>query len=441
MLNVADTRLSEALRLRCLLTKSNPDKHEVTEQFDRFALAVVHSFFNSCNAKRSLSRLASPVNPTHYINELIQFVARGTQTVKNSTLLAETERQINKFCSDESINRTAIYEEFKSRVDGAKPVIGNNPTYDAVTTMICNTVKQHIDRVVTANEEIQYHLSRIAVLINEQSSELHTFTDDIISKILLCKYQFDEPKHLNLVLANLDAYIDLLSNENYEISTQLYNDRLRNIPLASMLLFSPGINGRVKSQILSRIGHFSSFQFPGLEIGPGAGEWTKDLVALDPLYLVDIHQHFLEKTKQTFPDTYQKRLRTYVTTETDLSMLPQGQFGLVFSWAVFNLLPKETIHKYLQEIFKVLRPGGITIFSYNNCESYIEAARYEAGLATYITKTDIINIATSIGFTVSFSDEDYSTGISWMELTKPGILSTIKSGQVLGKILSTQFLT
>ena len=101
----------------------------------------------------------------------------------------------------------------------------------------------------------------------------------------------------------------------------------------------------VRNIVASKIAMLTNPRYAGLEIGPGDAVWTDHLVACDPLYLVDIHQDFIDSTLSHFPEAYQKRLRTYLIskhaliTDNDLSVLPQNQFGFIFSWNVFDYLP------------------------------------------------------------------------------------------------------
>lgn len=185
----------------------------------------------------------------------------------------------------------------------------------------------------------------------------------------------------------------------------------------------------------AQISKHASWQYPGLEIGPGEGIWTTQLVACEPLYLVDIHREFLDRTKYKFGIEYQAKICNYVTSETDLSMLPQNQMGFVFSWNVFNYLTADIIEQYLIEIFSVLRPGGSCMFSYNNAERFSCAKYVESGFMSYMPKTLLLRLIQKHNFElVSVIDlEEY---VSWVEIKKPGELSTIKRHASLGQILA-----
>lgn len=189
----------------------------------------------------------------------------------------------------------------------------------------------------------------------------------------------------------------------------------------------------VRELVEHRMKNYTSWQYPALEIGCRDGEWTKFMVAADPLYLVDIDREFLDSAIKDFPETYQGRIRTYVAKDPDLSMLPQGQFGFIFSWNYMNYRGLESYKDYLKTAMNLLRPGGIFMFSYNNGELVAGAGHAENYFMTYIPKSMLVSLIYSLGFELVDSG-DYDPAVSWVEVRKPGTLSTIKTTQVLGKI-------
>ncbi len=194
------------------------------------------------------------------------------------------------------------------------------------------------------------------------------------------------------------------------------------------------------NMLLGRIQLYADWHYPGMEIGPHDGEFTPHLVGCDPLYLVDVHYEYLESTRSKFAEEYQARLRSYCighgSNEKGLSELPKNQFGFIFSWNVFNYLPFEEIKRYLIDIQSVLRPGGTFMFSFNDGETYNGVRHVEWGSMTYVPKSLLIALIESIGLKVtnSFGVETEWHNISWLEIKKPGTLSTIKAHQTLGII-------
>ena len=195
--------------------------------------------------------------------------------------------------------------------------------------------------------------------------------------------------------------------------------------------------GNVKEIVKSRIYHYVDWRYPALEIGPGDGEFTQEMSAGDPLYIVDVHQEFLDSTKKKFNEFYAtRRLRSYLIHKSkhDLSMLPQEQIGFVLAWNVFNYFPLEAIKSYLKEIKKVVRPGGTIMFSYNNSDRWQGAEMVENAFMCHTPKHMLIPLVESLGFTVTAS-YDYDPTVSWVEIQKPGGLSTCKAHQSMGAVI------
>lgn len=197
------------------------------------------------------------------------------------------------------------------------------------------------------------------------------------------------------------------------------------------------IHADVKKTVIGRLGHYIDWKHPGLEIGPGDGEWTEHLVGMDPLYLVDVYDEFLNGTKAKFHQDYQNRLRTYKINHGDFSELPKEQFGFVFSWNVFNYFSLDTIELYLAQIKPLLKPGGVVMFSYNNCENYKSVEMFENHFMTYVPNKELVAIVKKLGYKI-VAARDEPTITSWMEIRAPGELTSIRAGQTLGKINRVQ---
>jgi cyclopropane fatty-acyl-phospholipid synthase-like methyltransferase len=91
------------------------------------------------------------------------------------------------------------------------------------------------------------------------------------------------------------------------------------------------------------------------------------MVANDPLYLIGPIIETLQESLQSFPEIYQQRVRLYeLNDKRDLSTLPQAQFNLIFCWDFFNHLSVDVIDLYLQQMIRLLRPGGTLLFTGEN---------------------------------------------------------------------------
>jgi ubiquinone/menaquinone biosynthesis C-methylase UbiE len=100
------------------------------------------------------------------------------------------------------------------------------------------------------------------------------------------------------------------------------------------------------------------------------------------------------------------------TTHTELSVLAESAtIDLVFHWSVFTHLFLEEIYIYLEEIFRVLKPGGRHVFSFLNLEnsehfdsiflSRVKAFKDQTNLPvldTFMNQNEIKLLLEKIGF-------------------------------------------
>jgi hypothetical protein len=211
------------------------------------------------------------------------------------------------------------------------------------------------------------------------------------------------------------------------------------------------LDDTVAELILSKIQKYSDWHFPGLRLGCRYVGGTSDnalsrvfsnpMVANDPLYFCDFTLELIENITNHYPEQYINRIRKYVINDHNLTMLPQNQFGFVFSWWLFNFIDLPTLELYLRSTFNVLRPGGGAIFSYNNCDLYASARVFEKGFMAYTPKRLLFAMCEQVGFEIVDSQDKENIDptisyISWIEIKKPGDLTTIKRAQAMGAVLS-----
>lgn len=220
-------------------------------------------------------------------------------------------------------------------------------------------------------------------------------------------------------------------SDNYELELK-YNDvevirTTRVMPLTE----------QTREDILNRIRLYTSWKYPALEIGCRDGEWTKHLVAADPLYIVDHFREFTDAATRDFTEEYRRRIRVYLTPEHDLSQLPKSQFSFVFCWNILNYCSLDTVKEYLKEVKTLLRPGGTFMFSYNDGDTEAGAGMAETFFMSYIPKHLLIPLCESLGYDI-VTAECRDTNVSWIEVRLPGELKTVKAHQVMGEIKRIQ---
>lgn len=287
--------------------------------------------------------------------------------------------------------------------------------------------------------KIQTLLEKHSMLVEEileipgphtlQSRSILNDTSEIIKQIETVQKSVDQ------VLIDINKEIDNIT-KNYHRRGYMINGYYatnRTSVEGERELRGMSMLEETKTKISAVIGKYADWQYPGLEIGPGDGQWTNKLVACEPLYLVDIHREFLDSASKNFNEKYRSKLRTYVTDETNLGMLPQEQFGFVFSWNVFNFLTSDLINQYLGEIYRVLRPGGVCMFSYNDADRVQGAINVEIGFMSYMPKHLLLSMIKQHGYEIITTGHLQET-ISWVEIHKPGELYTIKAQPTLGVV-------
>lgn len=254
--------------------------------------------------------------------------------------------------------------------------------------------------------ELLYHYDQILGSINKPEDELS--------------------EHLKVINDQINEITQRLFAGNYELEERYGSvEHVRNNRRMH-------VREDIEDAIKQRLMLYTSWRYPTLEIGCRDGEWTQYLIASDPLYITDRHSEFLESTAGKFPTEYLKRLRRYPLSNHDLSILPQNQMGFVFSWGYFNYVSMDTMRQYLKQVFAVLRPGGIFMFSYNDGDTPAGAGMAENFAQTYMPKSMLIPLCEMLGFEL-VRDFDFEPNVSWLEIKKPGVLNTVKAHQVLGK--------
>jgi SAM-dependent methyltransferase len=283
--------------------------------------------------------------------------------------------------------------------------------------------------ILSLLEQNQSRLDSIVNCANEhygnqisQISKTHTSALDVIKQDI---------KKVQLIINEIDKDIYDLTRKFFQENYQkecLFNDpnRIREI---KKLVMTEG----TEEILCNKIYLHSTWKYPGMEISCRDGEWTKYLVSSDPLYLVDMHQEFLDSANSKFTPEYQARLRKYLMKDFKVDNLPLNQFGFVFSHNFFNYLSLDSIKVLLSQIKDWLRPGGTMIFTYNNTDLSASAGLSEDYFMTYVPKSMLIPMIESLGFEI-IDAPDYLPSTSWIELKKPGTLSTVKAHQALGEI-------
>jgi SAM-dependent methyltransferase len=234
------------------------------------------------------------------------------------------------------------------------------------------------------------------------------------------------PPRIEQINQEINEITHKLFANNYEL--EQHPGSIESIRINRRIAVPPDTEQDVKQRIMLH----TSWRYPAMEIGCRDGEWSQYMVAADPLYLVDPYQDFLDTANCRFTPEYQARLRKYRIRNHDLSALPQNQMSFVFSWGYFNYVSMDTVKLYLRQIFDLLRPGGVFMFSYNNGDTTHGAGMAESFSQTYMPKSLLIPLCESLGYTIHSAFDQHN--LSWLEIQQPGHLHTVKAHQVMGEI-------
>ena len=102
-----------------------------------------------------------------------------------------------------------------------------------------------------------------------------------------------------------------------------------------------------------------------LEIGPGAGRLTEVLLPkCDRLIAVDTSRAMIELLRERFAD--QDKIEYVLSKGRGLKRVSDASVDTAFSYGVFVHLQHWDIFNYLQELNRVLRPGGKALIQHSN---------------------------------------------------------------------------
>ena len=241
---------------------------------------------------------------------------------------------------------------------------------------------------------------------------------------------------------------DLITNEGirwFQAGSARYKKQLEsryaqspeavNNPKNTPVVLDPTVSKLIKS----RVGLYLDWHYPAMNIHPMQEPWINDMVACDPLYIVDESPYLIDPSIAHFNDLYKSRLRLYYIEETFdqplLQKLPNGQFGFCLVYNYFNYRPFELIKKYLVELYEKLRPGGVLAITFNDCDRHQAIQYVEQGISCYTPGSLVKGWAKYIGFEQVFEFQQDSAANTWVEFRKPGRLTSVRGGQTLAKIL------
>jgi hypothetical protein len=291
----------------------------------------------------------------------------------------------------------------------------------------------------TAQREIELSLGKITHLVDSQSIQLGDFKQQLDNQYNTVYSNIDQFEHtLTQLKKEIQTQIEIAEKPWFQESYRLYDQEMRNDSVDHILNRRPILSEDTENYLRVRIQNYVDWQHPGMIIRPGVEKFIEDIVGYDPLYLIDQEHDLLVPAFDRFPEEYQRRLRLYTVKENVdseiLDKIPNSQFGFCLAYNFFEFKPFEIVRKYMAEVYQKLKPGGTFIMTFNDCDRDKAVKLAEQRYACYTPGSLVRELATTIGYTQTFSwDNDGPT--TWLELRKPGVLTSLRGGQSLAKII------
>lgn len=329
-----------------------------------------------------------------------------------------------------------------------------------------NTLQEQLDSLV-----ITKNINNASLAMQLTVTQSDGIDQDCINKMVDYKERFDYlSTQSKIIIDEIQQYIITLTEQadiaadiqfgtNYKIEwNRVFNDGYRRD-----FYVTDDIHHLVKSRIFQYIDwHYPVLQFGcrynGQEpkknklnfktLGSQLNDpdifldLTEVLTGGEPLYVCDFNKESMQRNVLKFTPEYQNKICQYVIKDNDFSTLPAEQFSFILCWNMFNYVTLDILEKYINSLKVLLRPGGVILFSYNNCDITDSMLVTEIGVASYMPKRHVTKLCTQLGFEVIATydlpneiDPIPYTYISWIEIKKPGKLSTVKAHSLIGKIV------
>ena len=298
-----------------------------------------------------------------------------------------------------------------------------------------NRIRPHdcFDPARREMEKILHVIQSSDIQFDDQRAQLEQQFDSAMSTLTSFAMTLDEIKQ------NLRLKRDEMEPEYFRESQRIYDHEMPMESNQYILDRKLRLDSDSHTLLTSRLRNLTDWRLPGMILRPGNESFVEELVPLDPLYLVDQHQDLITPAVLKFTPEYQRRLRQYVINERQsgdfLSILPNNQFGLVFAYNYFNYKPMKVVRQYLDSMWTRLRPGGVAIFTFNDCDWAHGVALAEKSFMCYTPGREIQAYCNHVGFEI-LSVNRGQGDIAWMEIRRPGEIESLRGGQSLAKIVA-----
>lgn len=300
--------------------------------------------------------------------------------------------------------------------------------------------KNELDKlsVLPMQKSADAEVAKVTHLINSFESTVDQVDKFQNSRNTINDTIFAFEQQLNELKQQIKNQIEDLERPYFQESYRLYDKEMifeTNEYILNRRMF---ISKESREFINARLATYASWKHAGMIIRPAREDFVKNMVMFDPLYLVDQAHDLLTPAISEFHLDYQRRLRPYTINERNntpiLDRIPNEQFGICLAYNYFNFKPLEVFKQYLVEIYAKLKPGGTLAFTFNDCDRDKAVMLVEQHFACYTPGRMVKELANTIGYEIEFEWHDNGPW-TWLELRKPGELTSLRGGQSLAKVM------
>jgi hypothetical protein len=288
----------------------------------------------------------------------------------------------------------------------------------------------------TADQE----LAKVLHAIQTHPIQISDFAQALKSQQLVIKNNFFE--HDSILREMIQQVDKLIADQEpawFAESYRLYEEEMCHETPEYILKRHSPMSTESRIALQTRLLNYTDWQHAGMIIRPALETFVYDMVSFDPLYIIDEKYELLEPLILKFPAQYQRRLRPYVIDERKndsmMGKIPDSQFGMCLVYNLFNFRPLEVLKRYLVEIYQKLKPGGVLIMTFNDCDREKAVMLVESSFACYTPGYLVEDLVRSLNYEILYSWNDGGPS-TWLELRKPGTLTTLKGGQSFAKVIA-----
>ena len=181
---------------------------------------------------------------------------------------------------------------------------------------------------VSLSREVDINVEKITHLVSNQPIQLAEFSKQLANQKQGIQQAFDNfEQDLNILKQQLNALIETSQKPWFAESYRLYEQEMIHETAEYILSRRAEISAETEQFYRNRIVRYNNWKHPAMVIRPGRETYLNELLASDPLYLVDESHDLLAPALNLFNERYQNRLRSYTINERNSEKILDKQPG------------------------------------------------------------------------------------------------------------------